>query len=74
MHAQVPVGLPSAGRLAGMLGVAYDGMRMPLALLPGLPALLPAVVAALGDSDEVVHVQQGAHGGEVSEQDVDVEV
>ena len=29
--------------------VAFDGMRVPLALLPQLPALLPAVRSALQD-------------------------
>ena len=56
---QVRVGLPASGRLAGSLGVAYDGMRVRLALLPGLPRLLPAIVAALGDTDvEVVDVAE----------------
>lgn len=32
--------------------VAFDGMRVPLALLPVLPALMPAVRAALEDAEE----------------------
>lgn len=32
--------------------VAFDGMRVPLALLPVLPALMPAVQAALAAGEE----------------------
>lgn len=32
--------------------VAFDGMRVPLALLPALPALMPAVQAALAEVEE----------------------
>lgn len=34
---------------AGRAAVAFDGMRVPLTLLPVLPALMPAVQAALED-------------------------
>ena len=76
-HAQVPLGLPGAGQLAGRLGIAYDGMRVPLAMLPRLPCLLPAIVAALGDGEELLLQQEGAalaRGGDPGEQDVDIEV
>lgn len=44
---------PAAGPLAGVpAAVAFDGMRVPLALLPVLPALMPAVQAALADADK----------------------
>lgn len=49
---QVPVGLPAGGPLAEMAGAAHDGMRVPLALLPWLPGLLPVVTAALGEPGE----------------------
>ena len=77
MHAQVPMGLPGGGQLVGRLGIAYDGMRVPLALLPRLPRLLPAIVAALGDGEEMLlhgDDDAAAQGGDEGEQDADVEV
>ena len=38
--------------------VAFDGMRVPLALLPVLPALMPAVQAALADVEEQEEQQE----------------
>ncbi len=35
-----------------MAAVAFDGMRVPLELLPALPALMPAVQAALAAVEE----------------------
>ncbi len=46
---QVPVGLPTVGPLSEMVAAACDGMRVPLVLLPELPKLMPAIMAALGD-------------------------
>lgn len=37
---------------AATAAVAFDGMRIPLLLLPALPALMPAVQAALAEVDE----------------------
>lgn len=37
---------------AGGVAVAFDGMRVPLVLLPVLPLLMPAVRAALADAGE----------------------
>jgi hypothetical protein len=71
-NSQVPVGLPASGRLAGSLGVAYDGMRVRLALLPGLPRLLPAIVAALGDAD--VDVMEGVAAEYEEPANLDVEI
>ena len=56
------MGLPSGGPLAEMLGVAHDGMRVPLALLPWLPGLAPAVTAAL---DAEVYPDGGEGAGDV---------
>lgn len=72
LKAQVPVGLPDSGRLAGSLGVAYDGMRVRLATLPGLPQLLPAIVAALGDAD--VEVMDTAAAAEYEEHNLDIDI
>lgn len=38
-----------AGPAAQRCMVAFDGMRVPMALLPQIPALLPAVRSALQD-------------------------
>ena len=64
---QVPVGLPTEGPLAEMLGVAHDGLRVPLALLPCLPKLQPAVTAALGD----MHAENGGSDGDDARADGD---
>ena len=42
----------AAAALEVAAAVAFDGMRVPLALLPALPALMPAVQAALADAEE----------------------
>lgn len=46
------MGLTSAGAVADMAAFAWDGMRVPLVLLPGLPRLMPAIAAALGELAE----------------------
>ena len=51
---QVPVGLPEEAPLSSMTAVAYDGMRVPLIMLPDLPRIMPAIAAALGDNDSAV--------------------
>eukprot|EP00887_Chlorella_sp_A99_P007427 scaffold2.g7427.t1 len=43
------------------VAVAFDGMRVPLALLPALPLLMPAVRAALAEQEE--EEQQDPGGG-----------
>ena len=55
----LPQGTPEGGDSgegepppAPSTAVAFDGMRIPLALLPALPKLMPAVQAALADVDE----------------------
>ncbi|BDA43097.1 probable zinc phosphodiesterase ELAC protein 2 at C-terminar half [Coccomyxa sp. Obi] len=48
-YPKVPVGLPTFGPLSEMVASACDGMRVPLVLLPELPKLMPAIMAALGD-------------------------
>ena len=47
--------------------VAFDGMRVPLALLPALPALMPAVRAALADAEEAAEAEQEAGAGGASD-------
>ncbi|PRW45195.1 zinc phosphodiesterase ELAC 2-like isoform X2 [Chlorella sorokiniana] len=44
--------VPAAAAAGATAAVAFDGMRVPLALLPVLPALMPAVQAALADVEE----------------------
>ena len=65
-----PEGLPQATPEGGDSGegeppaapastaVAFDGMRVPLALLPALPKLMPAVQAALVDVAEEEEVEE----------------
>ena len=50
-HAAHRMGGPASSGSA-TAAVAFDGMRVPLALLPALPALMPAVQAALADAEE----------------------
>lgn len=46
------VAQPGEGSASSRAAVAFDGMRVPFALLPVLPALMPAVRAALADAEE----------------------
>jgi hypothetical protein len=48
----VPQGQQEGSSASAAAAVAFDGMRVPLALLPILPALMPAVQAALADVEE----------------------
>lgn len=43
--------------------LAFDGMVVPLALLPELPALMPLVAAALGDGEGGGGEAEGGGGG-----------
>lgn len=52
LPAEPKVLISCAGPDAERLMIAFDGMHVPLALLPQLPALLPAVVAALDAVEE----------------------
>ncbi|EFN56466.1 hypothetical protein CHLNCDRAFT_145133 [Chlorella variabilis] len=47
-----PAAPTSSLAAAATAAVAFDGMRVPLALLPVLPALMPAVQAALADPED----------------------
>lgn len=48
-YPRVPPGVPAEGPLAGRALAACDGMSLPLALLPRLHLLAPALAAALAD-------------------------
>lgn len=55
-----PEGLPAAGDGGGVgVAVAFDGMRVPLALLPALPSLMPAVQAALEEVEDGAGTVEG---------------
>jgi len=49
-YPRVPPGVPAAGPLAARALAACDGLSLPLALLPRLHALAPALAAALEDA------------------------
>lgn len=61
---------PGAGPAAGATAaVAFDGMRVPLVLLPVLPTLMPAVQAALADAEEEEEQEQEEEQQEAAGQD-----
>lgn len=57
-----------AAAAGGTAAVAFDGMRVPLALLPVLPALMPAVQAALADGEEEGEDQNEAEARQQEQQ------
>ena len=56
-YPKLPQGLPEDGSCA--VFVAFDGMRLPLSLLPALPLLLPALRAALTKAEDPEPVDAG---------------
>lgn len=52
----------SAGPVASGLMVAFDGMRIRLAVLPGLPAALPAVRCVLAGGNSGAQIGQDLAG------------
>ena len=55
-YSKVPFTLAADGPSAGRTMIAFDGMRVPLTLLPALPQLLPHVsnLFAVDEGEEVV--------------------
>ena len=62
----VPQGQQEGSAASAAAAVAFDGMRVPLALLPILPALMPAVQAALADVEEAPAEEGAAEEGVVA--------
>ncbi|KAK9829441.1 hypothetical protein WJX72_005893 [[Myrmecia] bisecta] len=46
-YPKIPTGLPTSGPDSLTTAIAFDGMSVPLVLLPDLPKLMPAVACAL---------------------------
>ena len=55
-YAKLPAGIELEGPAASAIMIAFDGMTVALQQLPDLPALLPAVAAALDPPQTELHV------------------
>ena len=55
-YAKLPAGIDLEGPAASAAMIAFDGMTVALQQLPDLPALLPAVAAALGPPQTELNV------------------
>lgn len=50
-YSKVPFTLAADGPAAGSSMIAFDGMRVPLALLPALPKLLAGVTSVFSEEE-----------------------
>jgi hypothetical protein len=62
-YPKFPEGLPAEGAAAASTAIAFDGMRVPLAALPLLPALRPAVEYVLASEEEEEEKEKGQEQG-----------
>jgi ribonuclease Z len=51
-YPKFPIGVPTTGSEANRVAVAFDGMSLPLALLPNLPKLNEAIACVLSDPED----------------------
>lgn len=59
-YPKFPEGLPAEGPAASTTAIAFDCMRVPLAALPLLPTLRPAVEYVLASEEAEEGVEEGA--------------